>query len=79
MKNKIALNKLELNKKGKVVNLKCGGLERRRLLDLGIVKNTIITPIFKSPFGTPVAYEIRKTVIAIREEDSKKIEVEEIE
>lgn len=78
MKEKITLNKLELNKKGKVIDLKCNGIEKRRFLDLGIVKDTVINPIFKSPFGTPVAYEIRKTVIAIRKEDAEKIEVAEI-
>ena len=78
MKSIITLDKLNLNKKGKVVNLKGNSIEKRRFLDLGIVNDTIIIPIFKSPFGTPTAYDIRKTVIAIRKEDAKKIEVVEI-
>ena len=78
MKNSIPLCNLELNKKAKVIDIKCNGLEKRRLLDLGIVKDTVLTPIFKSPFGTPTAYEIRKTVIAIRKENAKKIIVTEI-
>ena len=78
MKKPIPLNELKLNKKAKVINIKCDGLEKRRFLDLGIVKDTIIIPIFTSPFGTPTAYEIRKTIIAIREENAKKIEVVEI-
>jgi len=44
-------------------------------LDLGIIKNTKITPIIKSPSGNPIAYEIRKSVIALREDDTKKIEI----
>lgn len=78
MRNSIPLSDLEINKKAKVINLRCNGNEKRRFLDLGIVKDTVLTPIFKSPFGTPTAYEIRKTVIAIREENAKKIEVVEI-
>ncbi len=78
MKNSIPLSDLEINKKAKVIDLRCNGNEKRRFLDLGIVKDTVLTPIFKSPFGTPTAYEIRKTVIAIREENAKKIEVVEI-
>ena len=78
MRNSIPLSDLEINKKAKVIDLRCNGNEKRRFLDLGIVKDTVLTPIFKSPFGTPTAYEIRKTVIAIREENAKKIEVVEI-
>lgn len=47
--NNIHLTDLPMNKTGKVVNLDCTGITRRRLLDLGIVKNTPITPILKSP------------------------------
>ena len=78
MKSSIPLSKLELNKKAKVLDIKCDEADKRRFLDLGIVKDTVLTPIFKSPFGTPTAYEIRKTVIAIRKENAKKIKVVEI-
>ncbi len=72
------LSNLELNKKARVIDIKCNDIEKRRFLDLGIVKDTILTPIFKSPFGTPTAYEVRKTVIAIRKENANKIKVVEI-
>ena len=47
------------------------------MLDLGIVKGTLITPIFKSPSSDPTAYEIRGSLIALRKEDSCLIEVKE--
>lgn len=64
------LYELPLNKVGTVNNLNCNGNIRRRLLDLGLVRGTKITPVFKSPSGDPTAYEIRKTLIALRKEDS---------
>lgn len=67
------LYELPLNKIGIIDNLNCNGNIRRRLLDLGLVKGTKIIPIFKSPSGDPTAFEIRKTLIALREEDSKLI------
>lgn len=67
------LYELPLNKVGIVNNLNCNGNIRRRLLDLGLVRGTKITPVFKSPSGDPTAYEIRKTLIALRKEDSKLI------
>jgi len=67
------LNDLPLNTVGIIDNLNCNGNIRRRLLDLGLVKGTKIIPVFKSPSGDPTAYEIRKTLIALRKEDSKLI------
>ena len=43
------LNNLDINSIGLVKSLNCTGSIRRRLLDLGVVKNTKITPLFKSP------------------------------
>ena len=78
MKNSIPLNELTLNQKAKVIDIHCNGPERRRFLDLGIIKDTVLTPIFKSPSGDPTAYEIRKTVIAIRKESAQNIKVVEL-
>lgn len=73
--NKIHLNTLPINTSGKVVTLNCNGSIRRRLLDLGIVKGTIITPVLKSPSGDPTAFLIRGSTIALRKEDAELIEV----
>ena len=49
---------------------------KRRLLDLGVIEGAIIKCVLKSPFNDPLAYLIRGSVIAIRKEDVKKIEVD---
>ena len=67
------LSELPLNNIGIIDELNCNGNIRRRLLDLGLVKGTKITPVFKSPSGDPTALEIRKTLNALRKEDSKLI------
>lgn len=69
----ITLDKLPLYSSGKVVSLNCTGPIHRRLLDLGLMKNTDIKAILKSPFGDPTAYEFRGSTIALREEDAKLI------
>ncbi len=71
----ISLYDLPMDKEGIVEDLKCKGSLKRRLLDLGIVKGTLITPILKSPSGDPTAFEIRGTLIALRKEDSAFIEI----
>ena len=67
------LNELPLNMVGIIDDLNCSGNIRRRMLDLGLIKGTKIIPVFKSPSGDPIAYEIRKTLIALRKEDSELI------
>ena len=71
------LSQLPLNTIGIIDELNCNGNIRRRLLDLGLVKGTKITPVFKGPSGEPTAYEVRRTIIALRKEDSKLINLKE--
>lgn len=67
------LNKLPINKIGIIKKLNSNETIKRRLLDLGMVKNTIIKTLYKSPLGDPVAYLMRGSVIAIRNDDAKNI------
>ncbi len=45
----------------------------RRLIDLGLIKNSEIKCLHLSPFGGIGAYDIQGAVIAIRSEDAEKI------
>jgi DtxR family Mn-dependent transcriptional regulator len=53
----------------------CRGLERRRLMDLGIVPGTRIEAVMTSPTGDPMAYRVRGTIIAIRDAQAGHIHV----
>ena len=72
------LNCLKPGEKSVVKELKATGSMRRRFLDIGLVENTLIECLGKSPLGDPCAYLIRGAVIAIRSDDSKDILVEGI-
>ncbi len=67
------LNNLKINKIAEIENINCENNIKRRMMDLGIVKGTKIKAILKSPSGNPRAYEVRGSVIAIRNEDAKQI------
>ena len=58
-----------------VERLEVGSDIRRRFLDLGLVENTPIECIGRSPGGDPSAYLIRGAVIAIRAKDCRGIYV----
>ena len=72
------LDQLKIGDKGIVKNILNDQSIKRRLLDIGLIPGSIVECVFKSPMGDPTAYYIRGAVIAIREEDSKKIQVEVI-
>ncbi|WHH57865.1 FeoA family protein [Petroclostridium sp. X23] len=76
--NFIPLNFLPLGKKAKVKALTSDGTIRRRMLDLGLISNTEVEAVQKSPAGDPIAYHIRGAVIALRSEEASKILVEAI-
>ena len=70
-----SLDKLPLNQTGNIKTIKCSGILERRLLDLGLVKDTPITALFRSPLGDPTAYEFRGSIIAIRSDEARNIYV----
>lgn len=69
----ISLTKLNLNSSGFIKEINCNSSIKRRLLDLGLIPNTKITPILKSVSGDPIAYEVRNIILAIRKQDADKI------
>ncbi len=50
---------------------------RRRLQDLGLIENTTVTCLFRSPLGDPTAYWIRGAVIALRKKDASNVLLKE--
>ncbi len=57
----------------RVKDLSCAGNARRRMLDLGLIMDTVVHVLQRSPFGDPTAYFIRGAVIALRSDEAKTI------
>ncbi|TES57694.1 ferrous iron transport protein A [Halalkalibacterium halodurans] len=71
--------KLFEGKKGdfiRITHLEIDGVMRRRLLDLGFVPGAIVEVLRKSPLGDPIAFRVSQTSIALRKEESSKIQGE---
>lgn len=73
----ITLDKLKMNKKATIRSLQNHGTIKRRLLDLGILHGVEIQPMLCSPSKNMRAFLIKGTLIALREEESSLILVEE--
>ena len=74
----ITLNDINPGEKARIKALNLEDSMRRRLLDIGLIENTITECVGKSPMGDPKAFLIRGAVIAIRSDDSSKILVKKI-
>ena len=73
MSHNLCLNELRPGQHAVVSALRTTGSMRRRLFDMGLVENTDVECLGRSPGGDPSAFLIRGAVIAIRSEDCKDI------
>jgi ferrous iron transport protein A len=73
MNQELCLNDLGPGQSAKVKDILSTGSIRRRLLDIGLIENTEVECLGRSPSGDPSAFFIRGAVIAIRSEDCRNI------
>ncbi len=73
-----SLDDLEMGESAHVVRISpaCRGLERRRLMDIGLVPGTAVSLEMRSPTGDPMAYQIRGATIALRRHQARHVQVE---
>lgn len=69
------LNEIKPGHFAKVINVSAPPGLRRRLLDLGLIPDTVVECVGRSPGGDPSAYLIRGAVIALRGKDCGDITV----
>ena len=73
------LGEAKLNCDYLIENTYLKDMARRRILDLGFTKNTIVRPLYKGLFNSPTAYLIKGSIIALRDDISNMIIVGEID
>ena len=71
----LTLDQLHPNQSAIVATLTCEGPERRRLLDLGLTPGTQVVIEMGNPLGDPIAYLIRGSVIALRRDQTRNIQI----
>jgi len=72
-----SLADLKTDQSGTVIGISkaCRGMQRRRLMDLGIIPGTVIKTELESASGDPVAYNVRGAMIALRNDQARLIKV----
>ncbi len=71
----ITLSMLMPGENGKIASISLEGGIRRRLQDLGFVSGTPVSALYDAPSGSPKAFAIRGSVIALRRSDCARIGV----
>lgn len=73
----ITLDKSTINDEYELIKINNNKI-KKRLFDLGLINGSKIIPLYKSPLNDPTAYLICGSVIALRCDDAKNIEVKKV-
>lgn len=60
----------------KVVKLRGEGAVKRRIMDMGLTKNTAVSVRKIAPLGDPIEITVRNYELSIRKADAEMVEVE---
>ena len=71
------LRDVKIGETVKVVKLHGEGAVKRRIMDMGITKNTIVYVRKVAPLGDPVEVTVRNYELSLRKTDAEMIEVED--
>nr|WP_302014727.1 FeoA family protein [uncultured Akkermansia sp.] len=69
------MNQLTEGEAARIESLRMEGRLRRRLMDIGMIPGTRVECLERGPFGDPVAFLVRGTVMALRSSDLELITV----
>ena len=71
------LRDVKIGETAKVVKLHGEGAVKRRIMDMGITRNTDVYVRKVAPLGDPVEVTVRNYELSLRKADEEMIEVEE--
>lgn len=73
----MTLNEVAIGKTVKITKVGGEGQLRLRLLDMGLIPQTMVTVQKVAPMGDPIEIHLRGYELTIRKEDAARIEVAE--
>ncbi len=74
----LTLDQVDVNEKVRVTGIEGDRPVKRRIMDMGITKGTVVEIIRIAPLGDPIDVKVRGYQLSIRLEDASNIDVEEL-
>lgn len=74
----MTLDELHIGRKGRITAVGGEGILRCRLLDMGLIPQTIVSVTKVAPMGDPMELLLRGYSLTLRKEDARSITVEEV-
>ncbi len=71
----LTLKDIQPGASAKITKLHGEGATKRRIMDMGLTKNTDVFVRKTAPLGDPIELNVRGYELSIRKEDAEKIEV----
>lgn len=71
-----SLDELQLTESGRVVNVHGQGVVKRRLMDMGLTKDVVVTVSNIAPLGDPIEIRLRGYKLTLRKEEAALVLVE---
>ena len=78
MQQRIPLAAIAPGETVRVAEIRVEGALRRRLFDLGLIPQTLVSCRSAAPAGSPMAFTVRGAVLALRTRDAQEIFVERV-
>ncbi len=75
----MTLDELHIGGKGRITAVGGEGILRCRLLDMGLIPQTLVSVTKVAPMGDPMELSLRGYSLSLRKEDARSISVEEVQ
>lgn len=75
--HKKTVNDLDPGSRGIISEIKAPDIMRQRLMDLGLIKGTLVEMVRSAPLGDPIQITVRGTSLAIRRSEARTLIIEE--
>lgn len=71
-----SLDLLEPGQSAKVIAIQLHENEAIRLMELGLLEDSIVTMVRKAPMGDPIEYKVGDTTLSLRKAEALLVEIE---
>lgn len=71
----MTLDKLQKGQKGRIIKVSGKGSIHKRILDMGVVKGTLVNVEKVAPLGDPIEIKVKGYSLTLRKDEAKNIEV----